>query len=54
MPESIHEAENTFGQKLFEETKSKYLKEKEQMSNEIENYQARVRKLEKELYDARD
>ena len=38
LPESIHDAEGTFGQKMFEETKSQFLKEKEALSVEIENY----------------
>lgn len=39
---------------MFEETKSQFLKEKEALSVEIENYQSRVKQLEKELQDAKE
>ena len=39
---------------MFEETKSKFLKEKEELSNQIENYKQIVKKLEKELQEAKE
>ena len=54
LPESIHGAENTFGnvealQKQFEETKSRFVLEREQLAGEVAAYRAKVESLEQDL-----
>ena len=54
LPESIHGAESTFGnvealQKQFEETKSRFVLEREQLAGQVDAYRAKVESLEQDL-----